>query len=282
MTPSQASAAAVSTLDAKIARLSDILRELGDVVVAFSGGVDSACLLAHAHLTLGAEHAMGIIGVSGSLPPGELDGALDFARAFGIRVEVVDTYEMDNPDYVANNPDRCYHCKAELFDVLKAAADERALGTVVDGFNVDDEGDHRPGHDAGVDRRVRSPLQEAGFTKTDIRDLSKQLHLPTWNKPALACLASRIPYGTPVTIATLDQVGKAELFLKNRGVRIVRVRHHEGIARIEVAPEEREKFFDTAFMDEVAAHFRRLGFEYVALDLEGYRSGRLNEVLRPD
>lgn len=266
-------------LEAKLARLEAILRDLGDVCVAYSGGVDSAYLLAQAHETLGPGHVIGIVGVSASLPPGELDGALDVARERGIRVDVVDTLEQENPDYVKNDSDRCYFCKAELFDVLGAVATQRKLGTVVDGFNKDDEGDHRPGHQAGLDRRVRSPLQEAGLTKADIRALSQRLNLPTWNKPALACLASRIPYGTPVTLEALDHVGRAELFLRSRGVRIVRVRHHSDVARIEVAPEEREKFFDAAFMDEVAAHLKSLGFKYVALDLQGYRSGSLNEGL---
>ena len=267
------------TLAKKLGALEDILRDLGDVCVAYSGGVDSAYLLAQAHETVGADHVLGIIGISASLPPGELDGALRMAADRGIRVETVDTAEQENPDYLKNDPDRCYHCKSELFDVLAALATERHLGTVCDGFNLDDQGDHRPGHQAGLDRQVRSPLQEAGLTKADIRTLSKRLALPTWNKPALACLASRIPYGTPVTLQALDQVGKAELYLKSQGIRIVRVRHHDDVARIEVAPEERERFFDTAFMDAVVEQFTALGFRYVALDLQGYRSGSLNEGL---
>ncbi len=268
-------------LAAKLDRLEAILHELGAVCVAYSGGVDSAYLLAQAQETLDREHVIGIIGVSASLPPGELDGALSMAEERGIRVETVDTAEQENPDYLKNDPDRCYHCKAELFDVLGLVAKERELGTVCDGFNRDDEGDHRPGHQAGIDRTVRSPLQEAGLTKAEIRVLSKRLALPTWNKPALACLASRIPYGTPVTLQALDQVGQAELYLKTKGLRIVRVRHHADVARIEVAPEERAKFFDPAFMDDVAARFKALGFQYVALDLQGYRSGSLNEGLPP-
>lgn len=263
--------------DEKCESLRDLLASLESVIVAYSGGVDSSLLMKVAHDTLG-ERALAVTAVSPSIAQKELDAAKALAQEVGAQHLVVHTREMENPNYVANSSQRCYFCKSELFDRLSALAIERGIAWVVDGYNADDVGDFRPGERAAQERNVRSPLREVGMTKADIRALSQRLGLPTWHKPALACLASRIPYGTPVTVEALHQVEEAEAFLHSLDLQQVRVRHHAPIARIEVEPHDIERVL--AHRQEIAARLQAIGYPYVTLDLAGFRSGSLNETLR--
>ena len=247
----------------------------GRTVVAFSGGVDSTFLAAAAFEALG-DRAVAITGVSPSVAVEEREEAAAVARRIGIPHRWVETHEMDNPDYVANSEMRCFHCKDELYGVLGAIAGQADGAVVIDGTNADDAGDWRPGRRAAAEHGVRSPLLELGFTKDEIRALSRQMGLPTWDKPAMACLASRIPHGTPVTVEALDQVGAAEAVLRGFGIRQVRVRHHGDIARIETDSDGMAIAFAPENRGRLVARLQNLGFKHVALDLAGYRQGSMN------
>ncbi|MGE5596526.1 MAG: ATP-dependent sacrificial sulfur transferase LarE [Hyphomicrobiales bacterium] len=262
-------------LHRKRQRLVEEIRGYGGVLVAFSGGVDSTFVAAIAQEALG-EAALAVTGISPSVAASEREEAAALAAQIGIRHEWVETHEMENPEYVANSPLRCFHCKDELYGVLGAIAERANGATVVDGTNADDAGDWRPGRKAAVEHGVRSPLLELGFTKAEIRELSREMGLPTWDKPAMACLASRIPHGTPVTVEALDQVGAAEAVLRRYGLRQVRVRHHGDVARIETDAEGMALAFAPETRDAIVARLRNLGFKHVALDLAGYRSGSMN------
>ncbi len=273
-----ASEATALTLDEKLARMEGIFREMGSVIVAYSGGIDSTLLLKVAHDTLG-DRAVGALSASESIPEEEVRAALAVTEALGIPVIQLYTDEMADPNYVANPTNRCYFCKTALFDELEALAAREGIAQIVYGANMDDMGDYRPGAKAAQERGVRAPLQEAGMTKADIREAAQRLGVPNWDKPAMACLSSRVPYGTPIDVEVLRKIWAGESVLRRLGFRQVRVRHHDDVARIEVPADSLPRLVEPGVREEIAREFKAIGYTFVTLDLEGFRSGSMNARL---
>jgi pyridinium-3,5-biscarboxylic acid mononucleotide sulfurtransferase len=264
-------------VEERLRALEEIVAPYGSALVAFSGGVDSSLALAVCARALPKERVLAVTSNNETYLPSELDLAREFADSLGVEHLIVNTRELDDPDYARNPANRCYFCKSTLYSDLRGVAEERGYACVVDGANADDEGDYRPGRKAAKKLGVVSPLSMAKMGKAEVRDLARHLGLPSWDKPALACLSSRFPYGQEITAEKLAQVACAEEFLRVQGFRQVRVRHHGEIARLEVGPQEMERAF--ALREEISAELKEAGFLYVALDLSGYEGGSLNAAL---
>jgi uncharacterized protein len=265
-------------LEDKERKLEELLRSMAPVLVAFSGGVDSSYLAYKAHRTLGSQ-ALAVLGESPSVPSHQRKMALQVINQTGMAFKIVNTLELQRSDYSSNPSNRCYFCKDELFSTLREIARESGSAVILDGLNADDVGDFRPGRKAGEEHRVRSPLLEAGLTKDDIRELSRRAGLPTADQPASACLSSRFPYGVQITEEKLRMVDQGEEALREMGFRIFRVRHHDHLVRIELGPDDLKKALNPKTAHQLATLFKGLGYRYVTLDLEGYRTGSANEVL---
>jgi len=269
-------------LQSKYSQLRSILLDMGSVAIGFSGGIDSTLLIRVATEVLG-DKALAVIGRSETYPTREFEEAVQLADSFGSRYRIVNTEETDNLKFRENPPDRCYFCKTELFGKLKSIADEEGILWTADGTITDDLGDFRPGMRAKTEQNVRSPLLEAGFSKADVRSLSREMGIPTWDKPSFACLSSRFPYGHGITKENLTKIDAAETYMRDLGFRFFRVRHHDDkTARLEVGTQEFDRLFDSALRDKIVNHFKSLGFAYVTLDLQGYRTGSMNEMLTED
>ncbi|MFH1994152.1 MAG: ATP-dependent sacrificial sulfur transferase LarE [Nitrospinota bacterium] len=262
----------------KFNSLKENLRGRGSVLIAFSGGVDSTFLLKTASIIPNL-NLLGVTALSSTYPKSEQDEAVQLAKEMGVKHTLIDSEELDIPQFADNNPDRCYHCKKELFSKLKEIAKENGLKYVLDGSNADDSSDYRPGSKAVAELGIKSPLQEAGLTKEEIRELSKEMGLPTWDKPAMACLSSRFPYGEKITKDKLAAIEEGERFLRGLGFRQLRLRHHGNIARIELSKDDIKRVIEQNMSQQIIEKIKSLGFAYVTIDLEGYRTGSLNEVL---
>lgn len=265
-------------VQAKYKRLKGILEEMGSVLVAFSGGVDSSFLLKTAHEVL-RDEVFAVIASSETYPEKEKEEAIKIAQYLNVRYKIIRTLELENPDFVNNSPQRCYFCKRVLFSRLKEIAEDEGISCVIDGANLEDTGDYRPGSIAAEELGIRSPLKEARFIKSEIRELSKQLGLPTWNKPSMACLASRFPYYMRIDMKSLKRVSQAEDFLRALGFSQIRVRHHGQIARIEIEPKEFPEIMEKGVREKINKTLKKLGYTYITIDLAGYRTGSMNEPL---